>query len=79
MKVGEMVGLSDIGVKSEIDAAMSRIKKINEELMDIDDTAADCECAYFRPSVDGGPAECELMTNLYCKAGKCPLVKDTEK
>ena len=33
MKVGEMVGLSDIGVKSEIDAAMGRIKKINEELL----------------------------------------------
>ena len=63
MKVGEMIGLNSIGVKSEIDAAMGRIKKINEELMDIDDTAADCECAYFRPSADGGPAECELMTN----------------
>ena len=75
MKVGEMIGLNSIGVKSEIDAAMGRIKKINEELMDLDDTAADCECAYFRPSADGGPAECELMTNLYCKAGKCPLVK----
>lgn len=41
MKVGEMIGLNSIGVKSEIDAAMGRIKKINEELMDIDDTAAD--------------------------------------
>ena len=58
---------------------MGRIKKINEELMDIDDTAADCECAYFKPSTDGGPAECELMTNLYCKAGKCPLAKNAEK
>lgn len=27
MKVGEMVGLNSIGVKSEIDAAMGRIKK----------------------------------------------------
>lgn len=76
MTVREMIGLNSDDMKAEMDAAISRVKKLNEDVAEMREDKADKTCQYFVEKEGDLQAECEQMNALYCKCGECPLRKE---
>lgn len=76
MTVREMIGLDEAVLNAELDAAISRVKKLNNNVDEMGDNRADYSCQYFCASDGETPAECSQMNALYCKIGECPLRKE---
>lgn len=76
MTVREMIGLDEAALNAELDAAISRVKKLNNNVDEMGDNRADHSCQYFCAKDGETPAECSQMNALYCKIGECPLRKE---
>lgn len=76
MTVREMIGLDEAALNAELDAAISRVKKLNNNVDEMGDNRADHSCKYFCAKDGETPAECGQMNALYCKIGECPLRKE---
>ena len=61
---------------SGYEIAISRVKKLNNNVDEMGDNRADHSCQYFCASDGETPAECRQMNALYCKIGECPLRKE---
>lgn len=71
MTLKEMVRLNDKDMKAEIDASVTRVKKLNEEVAGSDEKA-NTACPYYNPENVDEAENCEMMACLYCKIGACP-------
>lgn len=71
-----MIGLDEAALNAELDAAISRVKKLNNNVDEMGDNRADHSCQYFCARDGETPAECSQMNALYCKIGECPLRKE---
>ena len=61
---------------SGYEIAISRVKKLNNNVDEMGDNRADHSCQYFCAKDGETPAECSQMNALYCKIGECPLRKE---
>ncbi len=76
MTVREMIGLDEAALNAELDAAISRVKKLNNNVDEMGDTGQTIHASISVQKTVQTPAECSQMNALYCKIGECPLRKE---